>query len=133
MKPQLLKDLEAAWKGDLDLLLSLYARDCRFEDKALGICHHGHDGIREAFATAFSLCPDFAVEYGDHLIGGEQGFARWTFTGTLHRLEEGILRPLHPVRVQGMSAMTFDGKRIRTNTDFWNPQEIDRDAAPTEG
>ena len=124
MKPELLTRLEAAWKGDVDLLASLYAEKCTFEDKALGLQHHGRDGVREAFETTFSMMPDFQVEYGDHILTSDGCSARWTFTGSFHPNGRDGDGPVRPVRVEGISFMTLSEGFIKKNVDFWNPEAL---------
>jgi hypothetical protein len=116
----LLADLERAWAGDVDRLVPLYAGPCRFEDKALGLVHHRHAGIREVFAFTVSMMPDFRVVYGEHVLGAEAGAAQWVFAGAFRGRFAGRIYPATPVRIEGVSFMTFAGDRILTNTDYWS-------------
>ena len=126
MPNQLIEDLTRAWAGDLDLLLAQYVADCTFEDKAFGLVHHGHDGIREVFAFTFTMMPDFRVAYGKAAITGDAGAVEWTFTGSFHGEHGGKVHKGTPVRIEGISFMTFRDGKIVTNTDYWNVKTIEQ-------
>lgn len=126
MSAELIANLTAAWAGDRDLLVAQYDEDCTFEDKAFGIVHHGHDGLREVFAFTFTMMPDFRVAYGNTVLGPECGAAEWTFTGSFHGEFGGKLHTGTPVRIAGVSFMTFTGGKIATNTDYWNVKTIEQ-------
>ena len=129
MPSQLTADLTRAWAGDLDSLIAQYAEDCTFEDKAFGLVHHGHAGLREVFAFTFGMMPDFRVTYGNELIGEDCGAAEWTFTGSFHGDYEGKLHAGTPVRIDGVSFMTFRDGKIVTNCDYWNVKTIEQQLA----
>ena len=126
MPNQLLNDLTNAWAGDLDLLLAQYTEDCTFEDKAFGLVHHGHEGIREVFAFTFTMMPDFRVAYGKAALTEAAGAVEWTFTGSFHGEYGGKVHTGTPVRIDGISFMTFRDGRIVTNTDYWNVKTIEQ-------
>lgn len=126
MSYALIADLEAAWAGDVERLISLYVPDCVFEDKAFGIVHHGHAGLREVFAFSFSMMPDFRVRYGRSAIGTETGAVEWTFTGSFHGEHGGRVHDGTPVRIEGISFMTFRDGKIVTNTDYWDVRSLER-------
>ena len=119
-RPQLIDDLERAWAGDCNLLLSLYTEDCRFEDKAFGLVHEGHEGVREVFNFSFRLMPDFRVRYGRYSMSVDTGAVEWTFSGSFHGDFEGKVHQGSPVRAEGISFMTLRDDRIVTNTDYFN-------------
>ena len=116
----LITNLERAWAGDLDLLLAQYVEACVFEDKAFGLKHHGHDGLREVFQFTFTMMPDFRVSYGQHVIGETHGATEWTYTGSFHGDFQGIQHHGTPVRVDGVSFMKLRGGLILENSDYWN-------------
>jgi steroid delta-isomerase-like uncharacterized protein len=125
----LIANLTAAWAGDCELLIAQYVPDCRFEDKAFGIVHHGHEGLREVFAFSFSMMPDFRVAYGNVVLGPDCGAAEWTFTGSFHGEYDGKVHAGTPVRIEGVSFMTFRDGKIATNTDYWNVKTIEQQLA----
>lgn len=129
MASMLIRNLTKAWAGDEQLLIDQYVEDCIFEDKAFGIVHHGHDGLREVFAFSFSMMPDFRVEYGNEVIGAECGAAEWIFTGSFHGEYDGVKHDGTPVRISGVSFMTFRDGKIATNTDYWNVKTIEQQLA----
>lgn len=119
-RPPLIENLHNAWAGDADLLVSLYAEDCVFEDKAFGLEHHGHQGIRDVFAFSFAAMPDFTVTYGDYVVGSDQAAVEWRFTGSFQGELDGVKYQGVPVAIDGISFMTLrDGKIVR-NCDYWN-------------
>ncbi|MES2493212.1 MAG: ester cyclase [Pseudomonadota bacterium] len=122
----LIANLTAAWAGDLDLLLAQYDPDCTFEDKAFGIAHHGHAGLREVFGFTFTMMPDFRVSYGNTALGADAGAAEWTFTGSFHGEFGEKQHTGTPVRIEGVSFMTFRDGRIATNTDYWNVKSLEQ-------
>lgn len=126
MSADLIANLTAAWAGDRDLLIAQYVSDCTFEDKAFGIAHHGHAGLREVFAFTFTMMPDFKVAYGNTVLGPERGAAEWTFTGSFHGEYGEKVHAGTPVRIDGVSFMTFKGGKIATNTDYWNVKTIEQ-------
>ena len=119
-RPQLIDDLERAWAGDCDLLLSLYTEDCRFEDKAFALVHEGHKGVREVFDFSFRMMPDFRVSYGRYSMSVHSGAVEWTFKGSFHGDFEGKVHQGTLVRAEGISFMTLRDDRIVTNTDYFN-------------
>ena len=125
----LITNLTAAWAGERDLLIAQYVPDCTFEDKAFGIVHHGHEGLREVFAFTFTMMPDFRVTYGNTVLGPDCGAAEWTFTGSFHGEYEGKAHAGTPVRIEGVSFMTFKDGKIATNTDYWNVKTIEQQLA----
>lgn len=133
MASQLIRNLTAAWAGDEQLLLDQYVEDCRFEDKAFGIVHTGHDGLREVFAFTFSMMPDFRVEYGKVVLGEDCGAAEWTFTGSFQGEYDGVRHAGTPVRIEGVSFMTFRDGKIATNCDYWNVKSIEEQLAAGHG
>ena len=129
MASTLIQNLAKAWAGDVDLLIDQYVEDCIFEDKAFGIIHHGHDGLREVFAFSFTMMPDFRVEYSNEVLGPDCGAAEWTFIGSFHGDYDGVTHTGTPVRIQGVSFMTFRDGKIVTNTDYWNVKTIEQQLA----
>lgn len=129
MPSELIRNLTRAWAGDVDLLVAQYVEDCRFEDKAFGIVHTGHEGIREVFDFSFSMMPDFSVEYGNEVLGPDCGSAEWTFTGSFHGEYDGVEHEGTPVRIEGVSFMTFRDGKIVTNCDYWNVKTIEQQLA----
>lgn len=129
MSDQLIANLEKGWAGDADLLVAQYVEDCTFEDKAFGLVHHGHAGIREVFAFTFTMMPDFRVEYGKPILGAEAGAVEWTFTGSFHGEHGGRQHNGTPVRIAGVSFMTLRNGKIVTNTDYWNVRTIEEQLA----
>jgi len=125
MKHPLLEQLERAWAGDGDLLVSLYDDPCTFEDKAFNLAHHGHAGIREVFAFTFAIMPDFRVVYGPAVIGPDAGAAEWVFTGTFRGDYNGRTFAPTPVRIEGISFMQFRNGKIARNADYWNVGSLD--------
>jgi steroid delta-isomerase-like uncharacterized protein len=119
-KPELITQLEKAWAGDLDTLLSLYAEECVFEDKAFDIRHEGHQGIREVFEFSFSMMPDFRVSYSDYVVAEDRAAAPWTFTGSFSGEFEGKTYSNVPVRIDGVSFMRLANGKITHNADYWN-------------
>lgn len=120
MSSELIETLGRAWAGDLDALLSLYHQDGIFEDKAFGIVHHGHDGLREVFDFTYRMMPDFRVAYGDHVVTADYAASRWIFTGSFHGTFEGRRYAGAPVRIEGVSFMRLREGKIVQNTDYWN-------------
>jgi len=106
-----------------------YVPDCTFEDKAFGIVHHGHAGLREVFAFTFTMMPDFRVRYGTTVLNHDAGAAEWTFTGHFHGEFGGRHHTGTPVRIEGVSFMTFRDGRIATNTDYWNVKSLEQQLA----
>jgi hypothetical protein len=129
MPSKLTTDLARAWAGDLDGLIAQYVEDCTFEDKAFGIVHHGHAGLREVFAFTFTMMPDFRVTYGHEVIGADCGAAEWIFTGSFHGDYEGKVHRGTPVQISGVSFMTFRAGKIVTNCDYWNVKTIEQQLA----
>lgn len=129
MASELIQSLTKAWAGDLQTLLDLYVEDCTFEDKAFGIVHHGHEGLREVFAFSFSMMPDFQVEYGTETLGQDAGAVEWVFTGSFQGEYDGVKHSGTPVRIEGVSFMTFRNGKIVTNTDYWNVKTIEQQLA----
>lgn len=119
-KPELITQLEKAWAGNLDTLLSLYTEDCVFEDMAFNLSHKGHEGIREVFSFTYNMMPDFRVSYSDYVITEDRAAAPWTFTGSFSGEFEGKTYKNVPVSINGVSFMRLaDGKIVR-NSDYWN-------------
>lgn len=129
MASTLIQNLTTAWAGDEALLIAQYVEDCTFEDKAFGIVHHGHAGLREVFAFSFSMMPDFRVEYGNEVLGPDCGAVEWSFTGSFQGEYDGVQHAGTPVRIQGVSFMTFRDGKIVTNTDYWNVRTIEQQLA----
>ena len=129
MKSKLAQDLELAWAGDLEMLLAQYVEDCTFEDKAFGLLHHGHEGLREVFGFTFSMMPDFKVVYGNEVIGTDCGALEWIFTGSFRGEYDGKVHKATPVRIAGVSFMTFRDGKIATNCDYWNVKTIEEQLA----
>lgn len=119
-RPQLIENLAKAWTGDLETLLGQYTEDCIFEDKAFGLVHHGHVGLREVFEFTYKMMPDFHVTYGDCVINEAFGAVQWVFTGSFNGDFEGSLHSGTPVRVEGVSFMKLREGRIAHNADYWN-------------
>jgi steroid delta-isomerase-like uncharacterized protein len=129
MASQLIKNLTKAWAGDEQLLVDQYVEDCTFTDKAFDIVHHGHKGLREVFAFSFSMMPDFRVEYGNEILGPDAGSVEWVFTGSFQGEYDGVKHNGTPVRIEGVSFMTFRDGKIVTNTDYWNVKHIEQQLA----
>ena len=125
MPSHLIANLERGWAGDADLVVAQYVEDCTFEDKAFGLVHHGHAGIREVFAFTFGMMPDFRVQYGKSILGDAVGAVEWTFTGSFHGAYDGRQHDGTPVRIEGVSFMTLRQGLIVTNTDYWNVRTIE--------
>jgi len=117
---ELLEKLALGWSGDCASLISVYHPDCEFKDKAFEITHHGHKGIREVHSFTYVMMPDFKVQYGASTITSDAGAAQWIFTGTFSGEFEGKTFASRPVRIEGVSFMTFRDGLIATNTDYWN-------------
>ncbi|MCK9502704.1 MAG: ester cyclase [Porticoccaceae bacterium] len=100
--------------------MSLYAEDCVFEDKALGLAHHGHQGIRDVFAFTFSIMPDFSVTYGDFVVGSDYAAVEWRYTGSFQGELEGNHYQGVPVAINGISFMVLRDGKILRNSDYWN-------------
>ncbi|WP_026911081.1 nuclear transport factor 2 family protein [Patulibacter minatonensis] len=129
--PPLIANLQRGWAGDCDLLVAQYVEDCRFEDKAFGVVHEGHAGIREVFDFSFSLMPDFRVEYRRWTLNDDAGAAEWVFTGSFHGEHDGTKHEGTPVRLEGLSFMTFRDGRIVTNTDYSNMAALSAQLGPS--
>lgn len=129
MHGKLIENLTKAWAGDEQLLIDQYVEDCTFEDKAFGIVHKGHAGLREVFAFTFGMMPDFQVEYGDPALTERNGAVQWTFTGSFQGEYDGVKHSGTPVRIEGVSFMTFRDGKIVSNTDYWNVRTIEEQLA----
>lgn len=129
MKSKLAQDLESAWAGDFETLKAQYVEDCTFEDKAFGIVHHGHQGLREVFDFSFGMMPDFKVEYTNEALGPDSGALEWTFTGSFRGEYDGKIHVATPVRISGVSFMTLRDGKIVTNCDYWNVKSIEEQLA----
>lgn len=131
MQGNLIENLTKAWAGDEQLLIDQYVEDCTFEDKAFGIVHKGHAGLREVFAFTFGMMPDFRVEYGEPALTESNGAVQWTFTGSFQGEYDGVKHSGTPVRIEGVSFMTFRDGKIVSNTDYWNVRTIEEQLANT--
>ncbi|MCB2050105.1 MAG: ester cyclase [Novosphingobium sp.] len=133
MTHPLIEKLTKAWAGDEQLLIDQYTEDCTFEDKAFGIVHKGHQGLREVFAFTFGMMPDFRVDYGEPALTADNGAVQWTFTGSFQGEYDGVKHSGTPVRIEGVSFMTFRDGKILTNTDYWNVRTIEEQLASPAG
>ena len=119
-RPQLIANLEKAWAGNEQTLIDQYVEDCTFEDKAFGLLHHGHAGLREVFEFTYKTMPDFRVAYGDSVIDDNFGAVQWVFTGSFHGEFEGRQHAGTPVRIEGVSFMKLRKGLIVHNCDYWS-------------
>lgn len=119
-KKHLIDSLTQGWAGDCDKLISIYDHECTFRDKAFDIVHHGHDGLRSVHNFSFTMMPDFNVSYGEPAITDSAGAVEWVFTGSFNGEFEGRSFAGTPVRIEGVSFMTFRDGLIKTNTDYWS-------------
>jgi len=76
-----------AWnRHDVDALMSFMSDDCVFLSAAgpdaCGTRHIGRDAVRKAFAAAWAQVPDAQWRNGRHVVHGDFGVSKWTFTGT---------------------------------------------------
>jgi ketosteroid isomerase-like protein len=77
-----------AWnRHDLEALMSfMHADECVFETAAgpdaCGTRHVGHAAVAQAFAAAWATVPDAQWRNGRHVVHGDFGVSRWTYTGT---------------------------------------------------
>lgn len=133
-RPQLIENLEQAWAGNLETLLDQYVEDCIFEDKAFGLVHRGHVGLREVFDFTYKMMPDFRVTYGDQIVGASFGAVQWVFTGSFNGDFEGTTHAGTPLRIEGVSFMKLRDGRIAHNIDYWNlaalAQQLGKGKAP---
>lgn len=82
-----LRDFLAAWNnGDVDSIMSFFVDDCTFHSSAgselLGATYQGPARIRKAVSAFVQRFPDAHFTESSISVGGDYGFATYTFTGT---------------------------------------------------
>lgn len=118
----------AAW-GFRDLLVSYFAPDGTYTDKASQVTVTGHHLIDRFMKVYLQFSPRCTVTFTDVREHSDGFTAEWMWAGT----SDGPLR-LHgfespadgsPFSIDGVSLCTVDGDgRIRNHTDYWDSEAL---------
>jgi steroid delta-isomerase-like uncharacterized protein len=110
-----------AWSShDKERLLALYTDDCVYEDLPLHLVSHGKEGLVGFAEFTLAAAEGFAIELKHYVVGGNRGAAEWIMSGTLRQPMAGPLQVGAPFAIRGASIITFDGTKIKHQTDFWD-------------
>ncbi len=127
-QPGFIEAYGAAW-GFAEKLVSFYAPDGQYTDKASNVTVKGHEKLRRFMKVYLGFSPQCVVKF-TNIISSNNGFAaEWVWTGT----NDGPLR-IHgehcpqdgsPFSVDGISFCTVNASgQIQTHTDYWDSEAL---------
>ena len=112
--------LEEPWKGNLDVVDELIARDYVGHDPANPAPLHGPEGVKEFISTYRSAYPDARITVEQQLAEGDMVATRWTARGT----HEGDLLGIAPtgkrVTVAGLTFSRLEDGKIVEEFQNWD-------------
>ena len=116
-----MQDLVEAWnEHDANKVAALYAPDYEEEDIAAADRHRSPIAARATFVLYLRAFPDLRLEAEDVVIQGDCAVLSWILTGTHRGSLMNIPATGRPVRVRGVSIMTFDAGRIKRTCRVWD-------------
>ncbi|MDF0528469.1 nuclear transport factor 2 family protein [Tsukamurella sp. 8F] len=122
-----LKDVARAWNSqDIDLLTSLFTKDCRYQDLALGETHRGRSGVRTFAEGVYETMPDFSLDFSEIDASEHFGATAWTITATWLGDYEGVDRTGTVVKFAGISRYRFADGLVSLNVDCWDSVQMIR-------
>jgi steroid delta-isomerase-like uncharacterized protein len=105
--------VEESWKGNLDVVDELIARDYVGHDPANPEPVHGPEGVKAFISTYRAAFPDTRTTVEDQLAQGDLVATRWTARGTQKGELMGIEPTGNQVTVTGLTiSRLVDGKLI---------------------
>jgi len=111
---------EEPWKGNLDVVDELIARDYVGHDPANPEPLHGPEGVKEFISTYLAAFPDARITVEEQLAEGDMVATRWSAGGT----HEGELMGIQPtgkqVSVSGLSISRLSGGKIVEEFQNWD-------------
>lgn len=111
---------EEPWKGNLDVVDELIARDYVGHDPANPEPLHGPEGVKEFISTYRSAYPDARITVEQQLAEGDMVATRWTARGT----HEGDLLGIAPtgkrVTVAGLTFSRLEDGKIVEEFQNWD-------------
>ena len=130
MKPDLeerLRQYYNAWsRQDADAVMEFFTDASSFEDLAFAARFEGLAQIRAFVDLTYTGSPDFWVQPTQIIVGDGSAAAAWTMSGTHAGDYPGLPATGNCFEVRASSLVTFDGERIKTIVDYWNPIEFRR-------
>ncbi len=120
-----LRDYFNAWsRQDADAVMSFFSDASSFEDLGFAVKFEGLKEIRSFVDLTFAGSPDFQVGPTQVVVGAGMAAAAWTMSGTHSGNFPGFPATGRRFSVRACSMVTFDGSRIKTIVDYWNPVEF---------
>lgn len=122
-----LREYYEAWsRHDADEVMSFFAEEASFEDLAFAARFEGRDAIRAFVDLTYTGAPDFVVRPTEIVVGQGRAAAAWTMSGTHLGDFPGLPATGRPFEVRAASLVSFEGGKIKTIVDYWNPVEFQR-------
>ena len=107
---------------EVDMLTSLFADDCLYEEVATGRSYSNKKGIAAYMESTISGVPDSEFEIVTLLADDKMAMVEWIWTGTnsVGWPDMGIPATGEYFEVRGTTVMEIENKLITRNSDYWD-------------
>ena len=113
---RMFEELDAAWNTqDSEKVASFFADDCLYEERGLGLEHHGKTEVKNYAIFTFVSIPDFWMEQRRILVDGNMVAREWVCGGTAPDSSGKSWSAPGASIIE----LTDEGK-IKRYTDYWN-------------
>lgn len=106
--------------GNLDLYLSSYADDFRFEDVTFSKICTTKEELTQFFHGTLHAFSEFTVENGPMSHDDERGVMEWTMSGVHTGDWPGLPATGKRFSVRGVSVVQFKDGKIHRQSDYWD-------------
>jgi steroid delta-isomerase-like uncharacterized protein len=124
LETQLRRYYEAWSRQDADAVMEFFTEVSSFEDLAFAAKFEGLGQIRSFVDLTFAGSPDFKVSPKQIIAGDGVAAAAWTMSGIHSGDYPGLPATGNRFEVRASSIVNFDGDKIKTIVDYWNPIEF---------
>jgi steroid delta-isomerase-like uncharacterized protein len=124
LETQLRRCYEAWSRQDAGAVMEFFTDVSSFEDLAFAAKFEGLEQIRSFVDLTFAGSPDFKVCPKQIIVGDGMAAAAWTMSGTHSGDYPGLPATGKRFEVRASSIVNFDGDKIKTIVDYWNPIEF---------
>jgi steroid delta-isomerase-like uncharacterized protein len=127
-----LRDYYEAWsQQNVDAVMKFFTASSSFEDLAFAVKLEGVKQIRSFVILTYAGSPDFQARPTQIVVSDGLAAAAWTMTGTHLGDYPGLPATGKHFTVRASSMVNFDGDKIKTIVDYWNPIEFRRSVGLT--
>ena len=107
---------------NIEMLISLFAEDCLYEEVATGRSYSSKEGIAAYAKSTISGVPDSKFEIITIIADSEMATVEWVWKGSnsVGWEELGIPATDKYFELRGVSVMKIENGLIRRNSDYWD-------------